>query len=48
MLAELNCFLNLLNEKRQSAASQCQTLLYNVVPSTPRHERYSNSQRQWC
>jgi len=28
-------------------ASHCQTLSHNVVSSTPRHERYSNSQRKW-
>ena len=31
-------------ENQQPVASQCQTLSHNVVSSTPRHERDSNSQ----
>ena len=30
-------------ENHQPAASQCQTLSQNVVSSTPRHDRHSNS-----
>ena len=32
-------------ENHRPAASHCQTLSHNVVSSTPRHERDSNSQR---
>ena len=31
-------------ENHRPAASHCQTLSHNVVSSTPRHERGSNSQ----
>jgi hypothetical protein len=34
-------------ENHRPAASHWQTLLHNVVSSTPLHERDSNSQLQW-
>jgi len=34
-------------ESHRPAASHGQTLSHNVVSSTPRHERDSNSQRYW-
>jgi len=36
-----------LGETHQPVASRWQTLSHNVVSSTPRHERGSNSQLQW-
>ena len=36
-----------LEENRRYAASHWQTLSHNVVSGTPRHERNSNSQRQF-
>ena len=35
-------------ENHQPVASYRQTLFHNAVSSTLRHERGSNSQRQWC
>jgi hypothetical protein len=34
-------------KNHQSVTSHRQTLPHNVVSSTPRHERVSNSQRYW-
>jgi len=34
-------------ENRRPVASHWQTLSHNVVSSTPRHERDSNSQLEW-
>ena len=36
------------DENHWITASHGQTLSHHVVSSTPRHERDSNSQRQWC
>jgi hypothetical protein len=36
--------IGLPRENHPPVASHCQTLSYNVVSSTPRHERDSNSQ----
>ena len=34
-------------ESHRPVASHCQTISHNVVSSTPRHERASNSQLLW-
>ena len=40
-------FVEETGENHRSTASHWQTLLHNVVLSTPRHHRKSNSQRCW-